>query len=148
MSSSPRTRLAAAASLAALALGTLSACSEEPAQDATDIVADAQAQDYRADQAENQRVRQAYRDLPQPTTGVVLISGNRGSLTPTEVFRYNQSGASTDVRMAYDGEDAAFAALCRGELDIVDSSRSVGEAELQACHDTGLDLVQIGRAHV
>lgn len=142
MSSSPRTRLAAAASLAALALGTLSACSEEPAQDATDIVADAQAQDYRADQAENQRVRQAYRDLPQPTTGVVLISGNRGSLTPTEVFRYNQSGASTDVRMAYDGEDAAFAALCRGELDIVDSSRSVGEAELQACHDTGLDLVQ------
>ena len=142
MSTSPRTHLAAAASLAALALGALSACSEEPTQDATDIVADAQAQDYRDDQAENQRIRQAYRDLPQPTTGVVLISGNRGSLTPTEVFRYNQSGASTDVRMAYDGEDAAFAALCRGEVDLVDSSRSVSEAELQACRDTGLDLVQ------
>lgn len=142
MSTRRTPRLAATACLAALALGTLSACSEEPTQDATDIVADAQAQDYRADQAENQRIRQAYRDLPQPTTGVVLVSGNRGSLTPSEILRFNQSGSATDVRMAYDGEDAAFAALCRGELDIVDSSRVVSEAELQACHDTGLDLVQ------
>ena len=110
-----RTRTALTAGLAAFALLGLSACSEEPAQDATDIVADAQAQDYRDDQAESQRVREAYRQLPQPTSGTVRISGNRGSLTPDEVFAYNQSGTSTDVSMTYDGEDAAFAALCSGE---------------------------------
>ena len=137
-----RARLVATASLAAVALGALSACSEQPTQDATDIVADAQAQDYRADQAENQRIRQAYRELPQPTTGVVQISGNRGSLTPGEVLRFNQSGAATDVRMSYDGEDAAFAALCSGEIDVVDSSRTASEAELAACREVGLDLVQ------
>ena len=59
-----RARTAITAGLAALTLVGLSACSEEPSQDATDIVADAQAQDYRADQAESQRVREAYRQLP------------------------------------------------------------------------------------
>ena len=130
-----------AASLVALAL--LGACSEEPAQDATNIVADAQAQDYEAAQAESQRVRAAYRDLPQPTSGVVRVSGNRGSLTPAEVVRFGQSGTATDVRLSYDGQDAAFAALCRGEIDVVDSSRTVNEAELEACRDVGLDLVQL-----
>lgn len=128
--------------LALVATGSLAACSEETTQDATDIVADAQAENYRADQAENQRVRQAFRDLPQPTSGVVTISGNRGSLTPDEVFRFNQSGTATDVRMAYDGEDAAFASLCSGELDIVDSSRTASTDELDACRSVGLDLVQ------
>ncbi|MAY98880.1 substrate-binding domain-containing protein [uncultured Nocardioides sp.] len=137
-----RTRTALTAGLAAFALLGLSACSEEPAQDATDIVADAQAQDYRDDQAESQRVREAYRQLPQPTSGTVRISGNRGSLTPDEVFAFNQSGTSTDVSMTYDGEDAAFAALCSGEIDIVDSSREVTRAELEACRRVGLDLVQ------
>lgn len=137
-----RLRLLALASSALLAVGVLASCSEETAQDASDIVADAQAEDYRADQAENQRVRQAYRDLPQPASGVVLVNGNRGSLTPDEIYRFNQSGSAVDVRMAYDGEDAAFAALCRGEIDIVDSSRTVTEAELEACRDTGLNLVQ------
>ena len=137
-----RTRTALTAGLAAFALLGLSACSEEPAQDATDIVADAQAQDYRDDQAESQRVREAYRQLPQPTSGTVRISGNRGSLTPDEVFAFNQSGTSTDVSMTYDGEDAAFAALCSGEIDIVDSSREVTRAEFEACRRVGLDLVQ------
>ena len=137
-----RARTAITAGLAALTLFGLSACSEEPTQDATDIVADAQAQDYRADQAESQRVREAYRQLPQPASGTVRISGNRGSLTPDEVFAFNQSGSDTDVSMTYDGEDAAFAALCSGEVDIVDSSREVTRAEFEACRRVGLDLVQ------
>ena len=65
-----------------------------------------------------------------------------GSLTPDEVFAFNQSGTSTDVSMTYDGEDAAFAALCSGEVDIVDSSREVTRAEFEACRRGGLDLVQ------
>ncbi|CAB4772721.1 unannotated protein [freshwater metagenome] len=125
-----------------LALGLLAGCSEQPAQEASDIVADAQAQDYEADRAESARVRAAYRDLPQPVAGVVLVSGNRGSLTPGEVVAFGQSGTATDVRLSYDGEDAAFAALCRGEIDVVDSSRTVSEAELEACRRVGLDLVQ------
>lgn len=137
-----RARTAITAGLAALTLFGLSACSEEPTQDATDIVADAQAQDYRADQAESQRVREAYRQLPQPASGAVQISGNRGSLTPDEVFAFNQSGSDTDVSMTYDGEDAAFAALCSGEVDIVDSSREVTRAEFEACRRVGLDLIQ------
>ncbi len=137
-----RDRRGRTAALAALALLTLAACSEEPSQDATDIVADAQAQDYRDDQAESQRVRQAYRDLPQPSSGVVEISGNRGSLTPDEVFAFNQSGTDTDVQISYDGEDAAFRALCSGEIDVVDSARTVTRAEVEACRRSGLELVQ------
>lgn len=141
MSTRPRRRTTrVAASL--VVLGLLAACSEQSTQDATDIVADAQAQDYEAGQAESQRVRAAYRDLPQPAPGVVLVSGNRGSLTPGEVLRFGQSGTATDVRISYDGEDAAFAALCRGEIDVVDSSRTVSQAELEACRRVGLDLVQ------
>lgn len=135
-------RRTALAATALLAVGLLASCSEEPAPDATDVVADAQAQDFRDDQAQDQRVRQAFRDLPQPTTGVVLIDGNEGSLTPEEVFRFNQTGSATDVRMSFRGEDQAFQELCAGEVDVVDSSRTISQAELDACRAVGLDVVQ------
>ncbi|WP_341229493.1 PstS family phosphate ABC transporter substrate-binding protein [Nocardioides salarius] len=127
-----------------LALSVLAAgCSQEPGQDATDLVADAQARDYRDGQAEAQRVRQANRALPSPSAGVVEIDGINGSLTSEEVAAFSRSGTSTQVQVASRGEDAAFASLCAGEVDVVDSTRAIAPAELEACRSVGLDVVQL-----
>ncbi|ANH37167.1 Phosphate-binding protein PstS precursor [Nocardioides dokdonensis FR1436] len=139
---STRRARALAATLVLAALGT-AACSEEPRQDATDVVADAQARDYRDGQAEAQRVRQAQRALPSPTSGVVEIDGIDGALTAQQRLSYVRSGSATDVRTAHRGEDAAFASLCAGEVDVVDSTRTISAAELGACHAVGLDVVQL-----
>ena len=143
MSSHPVRRTRAAGAVLALAALALTACSEEPTQGATDVVADAQARDYRDGQVEAQRVRQANRALPSPTSGVVTVDGVDGTLTSAEVTAFQRSGSSVDVEVSRRGEDAAFASLCDGEVDVVDSTRAIAPEELEACRSVGLDVVQL-----
>ena len=137
-----RGRAGALALAALLGASVLSSCSDGSDESPSiDVVADTQSRD-RASQDQAQERRQNFNDLPDPTAGVVQIDGNDGSLTETEVRSFNNSGTATDTRLTFGGEDAAFRKLCSGQIDIVDSSREISEAEWAACQDNGLDVVQ------
>ena len=132
----------AAATLATLGL-LLSACGTAADQDTDAIVADAQARDAAKNQTQVQQAQARNDALPTPVPGTVRIDGNTGSLTPDELAAYRRTGTTDDVRATYRGEDRAFAELCSGSVDLVDSSRPISREEWDACRAVGLDVVQL-----
>ena len=119
----------------------LSACSEETPE-ATDTVAQQEAQRYRANTDEQERINKANAALPGRPGGIVDIEGSSGSLTHEAARRYEFGGSTTTVNFSPTGEDQAFQKLCAGEIDLVDSSRPISRAEWDACRAVGLDVVQ------
>ncbi|GAB2772508.1 hypothetical protein GCM10027020_27140 [Nocardioides salsibiostraticola] len=85
--------------------------------------------------------RAAYNSLPSRPKGVVTIDGVDGSLTSAARTRYRlRSGSIVDQNT--NGDSRAFDRLCSGEIDLVDSSRSINAEEFAACREVGLDVVQ------
>ena len=85
-------------------------------------------------------------DLPAPPAGQVLIDGQlAGSLTAqvTDEFRADAArrGLAIDVAATPADVAASFERLCAGEIDLVDTSRRIGDEELQACDGNGLRVV-------
>ena len=85
-------------------------------------------------------------DLPDATTGVVRIDGAPGgSLTDEAIVRFGneatQSGLAVTIDAGKSGESDAFARLCDGEIDMVDSSREISDAEAASCSANGLQVV-------
>jgi phosphate transport system substrate-binding protein len=136
----------AAPALLALGLAgalVLTACSQSDQQDASDLVANAQAQDYAAQQAAQRRVSKANAALPERTSGQVAIDGlTTATLTSDEVTRYNATGSSTTLKVSQHTQDQAFQELCAGKIDLVNSERRITRAEWEACQSVGLDVVQ------
>ena len=127
---------------AAVSLGLLTACSD-PSQEATDSVSQDQANEFRESQLRQKDIDKAYAALPTRPTGVVDIDGSTGgSLTPSEVDRYQATAGAAQVNVAANGEDQAFQELCAGQIDLVDSARPISRAEWEACQAVGLDVVQ------
>ncbi|MEZ5061499.1 MAG: substrate-binding domain-containing protein [Solirubrobacterales bacterium] len=85
-------------------------------------------------------------DLPPLPAGQVQIEGQlAGSLTEqvTDDFRADatNSGLAIDVTPTATDEASAFASLCAGEIDFVDTSRRITDEELKDCTDNGLEVV-------
>jgi ABC-type phosphate transport system substrate-binding protein len=139
-------RRTARPALVALALsGTLlmSACSQSDDPDASDLVADAQAQDYAAQQAAQTAITKANKALPERPSGQLAIDGTTTfTLTKEGVQRYNATGASTTIKVGDNTQDQAFQELCSGKIDLVNSERSITRSEWEACQAVGLDVVQ------
>ena len=77
------------------------------------------------------------------TQGVVRIAGQaQGSLTERLVAAYERSGTGVQVVTTGGDESSAFAAFCRGEIDIVDSARPISPAEYRRCVARGIVPVQ------
>lgn len=135
-------RLASVATaLAGLLL--LPACSHDDGPDATDLVAQAQSEQYEQEQARQTRVEKANADLPDRPRGEIAIDGTSTiSLTSAEVDRYQATGTETVVDLADNGEDQAFQRLCSGKVDMVSSLRPISRDEWEACQAVGLDVVQ------
>lgn len=131
----------------ALAITTiLSACSEG-SQDASDIVSEQQARDYREEVESQERIAKANAALPSRPSGIVDVDGStRGSLTAREANRFEAVDNVTQVRVLNNGEDQAFQELCQGKIDLVDSARTISRAEWDACRSVGLDVVQFQMA--
>ncbi|MDO9494465.1 MAG: substrate-binding domain-containing protein [Nocardioides sp.] len=119
----------------------LSACADETPE-ASDTVAQQEAQRYRANTDEQERINKANAELPGRPGGIVDIEGTSGSLTAEAATRYEFGGSTTTVNFSETGEDQAFQRLCAGEIDLVDSSRPISRAEWDACRAVGLDVVQ------
>jgi ABC-type phosphate transport system substrate-binding protein len=132
--------------LVALALtGALlmTACSQSEDPDASDLVADAQAQDYAAQQAAQTAINKANKALPDRPSGQVDIDGTTTfTLTPDEVDRYVATGSSTKINLGDNTQDQAFQDLCAGKIDLVNSERAITRSEWEACQAVGLDVVQ------
>lgn len=132
--------------LVALALsGALltSACSQSDDPDASDLVADAQAQDYAAQQAAQTAITKANKALPERPSGQLAIDGTTTfTLTKEGVQRYNGTGSTTTIKVGDNTQDQAFQELCSGKIDLVNSERSITRSEWEACQAVGLDVVQ------
>lgn len=132
----------AAASLAAgLMLTACSATSTPDRNRAGDSVSQQTANEFREQTARLEAERAAYHSLPSRPQGVVSIDGVDGSLTSAARTNYRlRSGRIVDQNTNGDGR--AFGRLCSGEIDLVDSSRSITADEFAACREVGLDVVQ------
>ncbi len=136
-------RRTAALATALVGLFVLTACSHDDPMDATDLVANAQAQEYAQQQAQEQQVKQRNASLPVRPSGVIDIDGSDGyGMTRRGIDAYVGTGAGTQVRLAEHGEQQAFKSLCSGTIDMVSSLRPISESEWQACRDNGLDVVR------
>jgi len=85
-------------------------------------------------------------DLPQPAQGVIRVDGALdGSLTDKVLVKFgneaSRSGLAITVDAGRSGESQAFAELCSGEIDMVDSSREITPDEAAACAQNGLQVV-------
>jgi ABC-type phosphate transport system substrate-binding protein len=95
---------------------------------------------------------QPAKDLPPRPAGVVEASGE----TNNELLRQINTGFSgyaaltgTAVRVEprVQTVEDSFSALCDGELDLVATSRLITQAELDACTDNGLEIVDFQLAY-
>lgn len=143
MSTPSRLRRHAAVAVVLAGALLLPACSRDDNPDASDLVADAQAQRYAAERGEQRQIEQAYDALPDLPGGRLHIDGSSTiSLTPAEVDSFIGTGTDTTVDLGHHGEDQAFQELCAGKIDLVSSMRSISRAEWDACQRVGLDVVQ------
>jgi ABC-type phosphate transport system substrate-binding protein len=79
----------------------------------------------------------------QRSQGVVRIAGQaQGSLTESLVRSYENGGTPVQVSVSTGSESSAFAAFCRGQVDIVDSARPISPSEYRRCLALGIIPVQ------
>jgi ABC-type phosphate transport system substrate-binding protein len=79
--------------------------------------------------------------LPKRTAGELTIAGEReGSLTSNAVTGFAKAQKQVQPRYGAVGATEGFARLCRGEVDVVDSSRRISRAELAVCNSNGLEI--------
>ncbi|MGO9900973.1 MAG: PstS family phosphate ABC transporter substrate-binding protein [Solirubrobacteraceae bacterium] len=76
--------------------------------------------------------------------GVLIVDGStQGSLTVLASRAYSAAGGSETVAIKDAGADVAFPELCRGQIDMVDSSRPISSTELAQCERAGIRPVQL-----
>lgn len=136
-------RRGAAAVLAALASLGLAACGDLESGGDSSTGAGALTEGTSTTAAGDAKPQQ---DLPDATTGIVRIDGAPGgSLTDEAIVRFGneatQSGLAVTIDAGKSRESDAFARLCDGEIDMVDSSREISDAEAAACSANGLQVV-------
>lgn len=96
--------------------------------------------------SEEQAATTPARDLPPRPDGVVEVEGDISGSVAEEVdarfdsFR-NRSGLAIEAVTTDTDENTGFSDLCEGEIDIVSASRRITEAELEACEENGLQVI-------
>lgn len=91
--------------------------------------------------AEQVAIARRTASLPERASGELAIAGEQqGSLSSNAVdaFRKDQNAVSASYKAV--GSTEGFAALCRGEIDVVDSARAISRAELAVCNANGLEI--------
>ncbi len=79
--------------------------------------------------------------LPRRADGELAIAGEQqGSLSSNAVAQFRSAQSAVRPRYSAVGANEGFARLCRGEVDVVDSARSISRAELAVCNANGLEV--------
>ena len=127
----------------ALAVTTVVTGCSDGSKESSAIVDRQQEQEYRQELESEERIARANANLPSRPSGVIDIDGStRGTLTAREANRFEATDNVTTVNVANNGEDRAFQELCAGEIDLVDSARTISRAEWDACRSVGLDVAR------
>lgn len=130
--------LVAAATTSLLVLG---ACSSPDQAEKT--VSDKNATTVRKEAARKKQVAANLAGLPARPSGRIDLAGSTTRTITTAAARdYSTSGATNEVKVSSPGVDQAFAGLCSGQVDLVDSGRQITKKELATCQSNGLDVVQ------
>jgi len=80
-------------------------------------------------------------NLPKRPAGQLTVAGEQqGSLTSNAVTGFSKAQKQVQSRYSAVGATEGFARLCRGEVDVVDSSRRISRAELAVCNSNGLEI--------
>lgn len=125
-----------------LAVFGLAGCSTDAEAEKT--VSERNATAARNEAQQQKQIARNLAGLPKRPAGRVdLAGGTTRTLSTSAARSYNSSGATNEVKISTPGVDQAFAKLCAGDVDLVDSSRRISEQELAACRKNGLDVVQV-----
>jgi phosphate transport system substrate-binding protein len=82
------------------------------------------------------------------TSGIVEIDGSSTVFPITEaVAEEFRRATKIDVTVGVSGTGGGFQKFCRGEIDIADASRPIGEQELATCKASGVTFVELPIAY-
>ena len=86
------------------------------------------------------------RDLPPRPAGVVQVEGELdGSLVEVVDREFDEDsdrkGVAVSVEEVRTDEETGFEELCKGQIDVAVASRRITDAELEACSENGLQVV-------
>ena len=106
----------------------------------------------RTDQGSTTEAAKPERDLPPRPSGVVETSGDTDSELISRVdasfAKYaSRSGVAVRIEPRAQPLDQSFEDLCNGEVDISVAARRITDAELAACEDNGLKVVDFQVAY-
>lgn len=125
-----------------LAAFSLAGCSTDVEAEKT--VSERNATAVRNEAQRQKEVARSLAALPtRPVGRIDLAGGTTRTLTTSAARSFNSSGATSQVKVSTPGVEPAFAQMCAGKVDLVDSSRKISEQELAACRKNGLDVVQV-----
>src|SRR5262249_20156597 len=81
---------------------------------------------------------------PSVAAGTVVIDGSL-ALQPMlkSVSDHAQAAGAAPASVGITGENAAFASLCHGDIDIVSATRIIKNAEYQVCSDEGYKVLEL-----
>ncbi|MDX6680985.1 MAG: phosphate transport system substrate-binding protein [Solirubrobacteraceae bacterium] len=133
----PSVRHASAICLVAVLAAGASGCGVDIAQSGPPT---GTAAERSAPSQQSERERRAA-DLPSRDAGELAIAGERqGSLSSNAATAFARSQSHVRPRYSAVGATEGFARLCRGEVDVVDSARSISRDELALCNANGLEI--------
>lgn len=141
-----RQLLAAAAALSAgIALAACGIDTEEAGRSATvsttpTVPAATNSAQSRQEREEAERQRR-FRALPQPQRGQVVVAGPADDVLGRRLISDFNAGSSTNVRFARSQDRSAYADLCAGRVDIVETSSLPSTGIREACQRNGLEVV-------
>jgi ABC-type phosphate transport system substrate-binding protein len=82
--------------------------------------------------------------LAHRAPGTLVVAGSpQESLTASAARAYRAHGGSDTVTLKDAGTATAFSQLCRGQIDMVDSSSPISSTELAQCERAGIRPVQL-----
>ena len=93
-------------------------------------------------QREQAAIQRRYRALPQPRAGQVTVAGPADDVIGRQVIGGFNAQSSTNVTFARSQDRRAFADLCSGRVDIVETSSIATDAIRDACKANGLEVVE------
>jgi phosphate transport system substrate-binding protein len=82
-------------------------------------------------------------------SGTIQVDGSSTVYPISEAFAEEFQGANRNVRVtvAISGTGGGFQKFCRGETDISNASRPIRAAEMEACHKSGVEFIELPIAY-
>src|SRR5918996_4197793 len=84
-------------------------------------------------------------DTPSGLSGTIRIDGSStvGPLTEAIAEGFNEENPDVDVTVGTSGTGGGFEKFCAGETDANDASEAIGDEEIAACQQGGVEYAEL-----